>query len=349
MKDAQGNYIGLGLGDVDPEVFKFQQWVARAYAKTAGALIATGTYDERTAQIVTTLQQNLIASGKYKGTANGILNYATKLALGYIKAPAPDVSRVPLGVSVEGHTADMFFGPVAETMKILEKEGRVRWQPIGYNNGALPFDNQSGVNALYEIFSREVLPDGRPFPRGTKSVLADYSQGGIVVYDFTTQYLMPGQELDWRTPDILGRLSYGNPTRTTGSIAPWSVAQAGDRSTSGLDPLRRFGLPNNPDRAPYVHMDVWRRGDIFTDNEPGRSGQVKAAVYEAVARSDFFGNQFSILSAIADLFKVPLEQVIAIFQAIIGGITFLATGDANPHYSPFNIDGGLNWLRGILP
>jgi peptidoglycan hydrolase-like protein with peptidoglycan-binding domain len=345
MKDASGKWVGLGLGDVDPAVAKFQSWVARAYAKTAGGLVATGTFDEATAGVVKQLQENLIASGKYSGTANGILNYATQVALGYVKA-APKVK--PVFVTVEGHMSDMWSGPVADTAHALSNEGRVYWQPIGYNSNALPFDNRSGVEELARIFRSTTLDDGTPFPAGTKSIIGGFSQGGIVVYDFVTSYLLPGQELAWRTPDVLGQLAYGNPNRQTGSIAPWSVAQAGDRSTGGLDPKRRYGLPGNPDAPPFPLMDVWRRGDIFTDNETGRSGQVKAAVYEAVARSDFFGNEFSILAAIADLFKVPLEQVVAIFQAIISGIKFLASGDAKPHYSPFDISGGLNWARSLL-
>jgi hypothetical protein len=80
-----------------------------------------------------------------------------------------------------------------------------------------------------------------------------------------------------------------------------------------------------------------------------RQGDVKSAVYQAVARGDIFSNPTSIVATIANLFTVPLEEVWAIFQAIISGLGFLVKQGDNPHYSPFNIDGGLNWLRGILP
>lgn len=343
MKDATGKWVGWGLGDQDPKVADIQKFLARKYASYAGKLIATGTYDEATADAVAEAQRRLNLQ------PTGIFNYATQLATGYVKVAAPDTSGKPLLVAVEGHMSDMWHGPVADTMTILEAEGRGRFQPIGYENGSIPFNNQSGVQALYDVYSRETLLDGRPFRRGTKSVLSDFSQGGIVVYDFTTQYLMPGQELDWRTPDILGRLSYGNPTRTTGSAAPWSVGQGGPFTNSGLDPLRRFGLPGNPDKAPYVQMDVFRKGDIFSDNEPTTAGKIKAAVYEVVARGDFWSSSASALAQIADAFKVPLDYVMGAFQAIISGLGFLVKQGDNPHYSPFNIDGGLNWLRGILP
>jgi hypothetical protein len=160
---------------------------------------------------------------------------------------------------------------------------------------------------------------------------------------------MPGQELAWRTPDILGRLAYGNPTRQTGSVAPWSIAQGGPITNSGLDPLRRFGLPGNPWASPFIVMDVFRKGDIFADNEPTLEGKVKAAIYQLVARGDFFSNPASIVAQVANAFVVPLDFVWAAFEAIISGLGFLVRQGDNPHYSPFNIDGGLNWLRGILP
>jgi hypothetical protein len=96
-------------------------------------------------------------------------------------------------------------------------------------------------------------------------------------------------------------------------------------------------------------MDVYRKGDIFSDNEPTKEGQVKAAIYQAVARFDLFSNPTSLVAQIASAFVVPLDFVWAAFLAIVSGIGFLADQGNNPHYSPFNIDGGLNWLRGILP
>ena len=340
MKSPSGAWVGWGLGDVDPKVADIQAFLARKFRATAGSLVATGTYDQATADVVAKLQRNLGTL-----TPTGIFNYATQLALGYIKATP---TNSPLFFTVEGHMSDMRAGPVADTADELEKEGKVRWQPTGYDSNALPFDNKSGVDQLVQFYSYDRLPDGRPFPRGTKSIIGGFSQGMIVVYDFVSNYLMPGQSLDWRTPDILGVLAYGNPCRQTGSIAPWSVAQAGDRSSGGLDPKRRFGLPNNPDAPPVPWQDVWRHGDIFTDNSPDKTGQMKAAVYEAVARSDFFGSQFSLAAEIANLFKAPVADVLAIFKAIISGIGFAANQANNPHYSPFDISGGLNWTRSLL-
>jgi hypothetical protein len=177
--------------------------------------------------------------------------------------------------------------------------------------------------------------------------LEGFSQGAIVVTDFITKFLQPGQIHAPRAQDCLGVLMYGNPCRSAGSVAPWSVAQAGPAANSGLDPLIR--LDKLGIKLPYPLMDVYRKGDIFSDNEPTKEGDVKSAVYQGVARGDLFSNPYSLCAQIADLFTfTTFDEVWAIFEAIISGIGFLATGNNNPHYSPFDISGGLNWCRNLL-
>lgn len=294
----------------------------------------------------------------------------------------------PVMFTVEGHMSNMFAGPVADTATALENEGRLHHQPIGYNNGAIPFDNASGVNELARLVGATALDNGTPFPAGTPWVLGGYSQGGIVITDFYLNHLLPGCDLAWRLPDLRGVLAYGNPCRETGSVAPWSRAQAGPAANGGIDPLVRFGRPGIPEK-PANWMDVYRKGDIFADNEPntgvltaptsplagalgglgglgslfglpatatsqlsgllsgGGEGDVKSAVYQAVARADLFSNPFSLVTQISNLFSKPFDEVLAIFEAIISGIGFLAKQD-NPHYAPFDISGGINWVRGLL-
>lgn len=92
-------------------------------------------------------------------------------------------------------------------------------------------------------------------------------------------------------------------------------------------------------------MDVWRKGDIFAQNGDDESSAMKAAVYQAVARGDFFSNPWSLAAKIGDLFEKPASSVISIVMAIISGVGFLGTGGNNPHYSPFDIEGGVQWAR----
>ena len=361
MKDANGKWQGWGLGDVDPKVAQIQQFLAHKFASYAGDLVATGTYDQATADVVSEMQR------RYGLPVTGIFNYASQVKSGFVK-PTPK-PRVPF-FTVEGHMSDMFHGPVADTATELENEGLVAHYPTGYDNGAIPFDNISGENELQNRVNQFAPP-------GTKFVVGGYSQGMIVVSDWVLDHIAGTP----REKDLLGVLAYGNPCRQKSSVAPWSIGQAGPSQNSGLDPLRRFDLVGYT--PPFPVMDVYRKGDIFADNEPlqgapttqktiaiqipgvdlswlnvlsqgasalgsgSRMGDVKASVYQAVARGDIFSNPFSLCAQIADLFTVPVGEVVAIFQAIISGVGFLANQN-NPHYAPFDISGGINWVRGLV-
>ncbi|MGV7669163.1 peptidoglycan-binding domain-containing protein [Mycobacterium kansasii] len=273
---------------------------------------------------------------------DGVLDYSTQDSLGMI----PRGQRVkPIMFTVEGHLSDMFAGPVADTAKQLEAEGKCRHQPIGYNSAALPFDNDSGVKELARLVGSTVMDNGVPFPAGTPWALGGFSQGGIVVSYFYFDYLAPGKRLNWRLKDLRGVLAYGNPCRQTDSIAPWAVSWISKTSTHGLDPYRRFGLPNYPAK-PNNWMDVYREGDIFAENSSDKAGAIKAAVYQAVM-GDFFSDPFSIAVQLAGVFKEPVAEIIGIITAIISGVTFLAD-NPSPHYSPYDISGGIDWLRGQL-
>lgn len=365
-----GKWVGWGLGDVDPKVAQIQEFLARKFRSYAGGLIATGTYDQATADVVAESQRRLNMN------PSGVFNYETQVRTGFIKlAPKP---RVPF-FTVEGHMSDMWRGPVADTATILEREEKVTHLPTGYNNGALPFDNQSGVDEL--DFRVNTFA-----PPGTKFVVGGFSQGMIVVSDWLIDRVIGTP----RENDLLGVLAYGNPCRAKGSVAPWSRGQAGPAENTGLDPLKRIDLRGLTPKFPI--MDVYRKGDIFADNEPltasvkaalaqqantgllggltsllggnaqpgallqgfsavtgtSRQGDIKASIYQAVARSDFFSNQYSILADISNLFLVPFEEVWGIFQAIISGIGFLVKQGDNPHYSPYDISGGIDWVRSLV-
>lgn len=275
---------------------------------------------------------------------DGRIDWGTQVQLGLIDWSPPRPER-PLFFTVEGHLSDMWRGPVADTATALEAEGRCWHQPIGYNNGPIPFDNDSGVRELARLLGATTLDNGRAFPEGTPWMLGGFSQGGIVVFDFYTRYLLPGQPLHWRAKDLRGVLAYGNPCRQAGSVAPWAMPWVKNPNTHGLDPYRRFGLPGLPDAPSHPWADVWRSGDIFTDNGDDRASAIKASVYQAVARGDLFSDPYSLAAQIADVFEVGFDQVLGIVFAIVSGVGFLATGDNNPHYSPFDIEGGKQWAR----
>jgi hypothetical protein len=355
VNDANGNWIGLGVGDVDdPDTARnAPNWHAITlltgklhdkyqWARDLG-VVAQPNYDQRVARAIEQFCQRTGLPIIRDPSGFAVANLAVRQRLGSYPPPAP---ILPIMFTVEGHTSNMFFGPVADTATQLESEGHCHHQPIGYNNGAIPFDNSSGENQLARLVGATVMDNGVPFPAGTKWVLGIFSQGAIVGFDFWVNHLAPGKPLEWREADLLGVLAYGNPCRQTDSIAPWAAGQVSKTGTHGLDPLKRFGLPGFPVK-PDNWMDDYREGDIFAENSDDTASKVKAAVYQAVARGDFFSDPFSLAVQIAKVFGTPATQVLGIIEAIISGVVFLGD-NPNPHYSPYDISGGVNWVRSLL-
>lgn len=355
VNNAAGTWIGYGVGDTDPPnavstdpnyqavtLLTTKLHDKYAWARSRGVVVSS-TYD---VAVAGTIEEFCTRTGLpvvRDPDGYAVATLAVRKRLGSYPPPAP---ILPLFFTVEGHMSDMWRGPVADTASLLEKEGRCHHMPTGYNNGALPFDNASGVSELARRVGQTVQDNGVAFPAGTKWVLGQFSQGDIVGFDFYVSYLLPGQTLAWRTPDLLGVLAYGPPTRPTGSVAPWAAGWGVNPGTHGLDPTRRWGINGFPAKPANV-MHVVRGGDIFGENDDSMAGQVAQAVYLAVARGDFTGDPHAVVPLIAKELSAPLDLVLGIFLEIVNGIKFLAT-DPNPHYSPYDIDGGVDWCRGLL-
>lgn len=336
------SWVGWQVGMSGPTVKTAKEILRRKYRSYAGGL-DDGEYFGADLKAVLAEYQRRRNSERWTPPlrTDGILDYNTQDSLGMI-AHAP---VKPIMFTVEGHMSNMFAGPVADTAAALEREGLCRHQPIGYNCTALPFDNESGVKELARLVGSTVMDNGVPFLPGTPWALGGFSQGGIVISYFYFDYLAPGKPLNWRLADLRGVLAYGNPCRQTGHVAPWARSWVTKTGTHGLDPYRRFGVPGYP-TTPANWMEVYRGGDIFAENGSDKASAVKAAVYQAVM-ADFFSNPFSLAAQIADLFATPIPEIMAIIMAIISGVTFLAD-NPSPHYSPYNISGGIDWMRGQL-
>jgi hypothetical protein len=353
--DSSGNWIGYGVGDSDDPTLArtAPNWHAvtlindalaakYSWARALG-VVESPHYTTVTAAAISEFCSRTGLPVVLDANGSAVANLAIRKRLGSYPAPTP---ILPLFFTVEGHSSDMFSGPVADTASQLESEGLCHHMPTGYDNGAIPFDNNSGVSELARRLSQTVQDNGVLFPAGTPWMLGTFSQGGIVGYDFYAAYLAPGTPLEFREEDRLGTLAYGDPCRATGSIAPWAVGQISNTGTHGLDPYKRYGAPGCPALPPNF-MDDYREGDIFAENDGSLEGQMKAAVYQAVARGNVFGGTTSLATEIANTFKQPLQSVVAIFEAIISGIVFLGD-NPSPHYSPYDISGGVNWARSLL-
>lgn len=357
MHDSTGAWVGWGLGDNSTTVAGLKAFMKRKFSY-ASVLDGSTVFDATMQAVVAEMQT------KYGIPSTGIVDYNTQVTMGYIKPAPPKPVVKPVIFTVEGHTSPWNVGPVASTGQAVEAAGLARWQPVNYNNNPIPFDNASGTAELARLLGLGVLDDGVPFPLGTPWVLCGFSQGAIVTTDFMVNFLQPGQVHNPRLKDLKGVLQYGDPCRSKGSVAPWSVAQAGPATNEGMDPFVRLDALGI--KMPCPIMDVYRKGDLFADCEDTTTaeGQIKSAAYQLVARSDFMGSSDDVISQISSLFQLNLfgggsghlidipeqtftTEVMGAVQALISAFSFLA-GNPNPHYSPFDTSGGIAWVKSIL-
>lgn len=307
-----GLWVGLGLGDVSDEIRAIKAFMRRKYSYAAG-LADNGLYDEQMVRTVADMQNRYKAAGRIGPYTPGVINAETKYAMGFLPRP---VKPKPVMFTVEGHMSSMWVGPCAEVARFLEGEGVVRWQPVGYNTVALPFDNASGVTEL-----RRLLSDTTLLPPGTPWGMAIFSQGGIVGSSlWLSDIAPPDGRLHWRLKDWRGTLAFGNPYRQQGRVAEW-IIDPPRAATMGISNVRMTDTPQE-------WKEVARRGDLYTENEPGDSGEMKTAIYMAV-QNQWTGDPDSLLNQLLELYQRPVPEFLAMVKAITSGVMFL--GNMTPH------------------
>lgn len=181
-RNAQGDWIGYGLGDAGEQVTKIQHRLIYAFPKNSQAVSLgvekTGYYDSQTEQAVRNVQPFLKddITGQFL-PATGIANYATQLALGVVtRAPAPK-RFYQQGI---GYPAMGFLQPDPNTSYV---ESRT-----------------AGTKELLKW----MLPDTR------KKVILGYSQGDDVVARALAQW--PAN----RRHEIETVVGFGSPSRPQG-------------------------------------------------------------------------------------------------------------------------------------
>jgi len=179
-RDANGHWVGYGVGDSGPQVAKIQHRLLFAYPRNSHAVehgvTESGTFDLATKAALIDLTTFLDAQGK-KLRVDGIADYAVQVAIGaYI--PPPQGRRYPI-------------------------------QGVGYNTNAFlqPDPMHSYVQCVNEGTAeglRLALPDTRP------KIGIGYSQGGDVVNNWIRQW--PAD----RQGEIKMIVTFGSPARRPG-------------------------------------------------------------------------------------------------------------------------------------
>lgn len=238
----------------------------------------------------------------------GELSWATKKNLGILpeqQQAKPD--HRPVIFTINGHLGGLFDGPAYLTARVLEEQGRVRVQPVGYDNVRKPFNNASGFTEIGNLIN--ALPASTPW------AILSHSQGSVIECDFYEQVIAPNRNR-WPYSHYRGGVRFGNPRRPMNTVAPW-IADPPPRGSEGLDPH----CLTEP--TPGV-AEASRDGDLYANKTPGDAADWKEAVYMAVCRGKFFGaNTLSAeLGQLAMRFGNPAE-ILALFQAIVSGVVGL--------------------------
>lgn len=237
---------------------------------------------------------------------SGVLDWATKKNLNILPAPKP----LPVAFTINGHMGGLFDGPAYFTARVLEEQGKVRVQPVGYDNVKIPFNNTSGFREIERLVN-----DPSILPPGTLWVLLSHSQGSVVECDFYEKRIQPNRD-QWPYSHYRGGVRYGNPRRPMNVVAPW-IADPPPEGSEGLD-------PNCLDVATPNVAECSRDGDLYANKTPGLAADYKEAVYMAVCRGKLMGSDSLAkeLMELATRFGNPVE-IFALFKAIVSGVSGL--------------------------
>ncbi len=337
MKIA-GQWVGWGLGDRDEEIRTLKAFMRRKFSY-AKALADTPDYDEPMVVAVAEMQARYnsgfgkLPTGKY---IPGVLNFQTKIAMGYVPWPArPDLR--PVLFTVCGTGVPWWVGPDADTARAVED--KYRWQPIGYPARPVPMGPSisAGRDELYVQFTThraQIVSQG--------AALAGYSQGAIVVAETWEADIKPESgRLHWAKPHIRKAVTWGNPMRERGRVWPDAGGPPSPKTHGGVTADLMVDTP-----------DWWReyahKGDLYTDVPPDESGENRTAIWQLIRSGDLRQGPDSLLRQVLELTGVvtdgtQLAEVTGMFKAMLDALIFFGKR-TGPHLN-YSVAEAIAYLR----
>jgi hypothetical protein len=315
-----GAYVGLGLGDSSEEIQKLKAHLRTKFSYAKG-LPDTPDYNEGLFNVVYRMQSAYHAQGKLH-PATGIVDWATKVACGFLKKPPPGDTR-PVLFTACGTGVPWWVGPDADTARGVED--KYKWQPIGYPAQPFPM-NPSVQSGRDELVNQFELHRDRVEKHG--AAMIGYSQGAIITGECWEFDVKPADgRLHWAKDFITKACTFGNPMREAGKV--WA--------DPGADPapMTSHGIA---DQLMVDTPDWWRnfahKSDLYTDVE-GQSGEDKTAIYKIVMGARVFEGPDNLLAQFLELAQNPIPEAIAMFKAVIDAGLFFIRG-TGPHinYDP---------------
>lgn len=283
-----------------------------------GKALDDSTFFDWTLEAVLKQYQAAKNAGGYQPQlrTDGILDYATQVALGTIDPPQPKLAGTLFTVHGTGMADPLGPGYPADVARgVLDVW---HWQPIGnYPAAAFPM----GSSVMQGIAELKLQIRNHP----GKFALAGYSQGAIVT-SMTAKHSIfdPRGELHDRKDDLIASVTWGNPCRELG------VAN-GNRASGIPIPLGRGisddRLVNTPDWwFDYAHGANSGFGrDIYTDTPDDDTGEHMTAIYKVVQNISGFIGPNSLLEQFSEMATSPAIELPAVFRAVYYGGQFVTT------------------------
>lgn len=319
-----GAWVGWGIGDSDPEVQRIKAHMRKKFSY-AKALADTPAYDQAMAAAVTEMQKRYnaagqLATGKY---VPGIVNFETKIVMGYIPRP-PKVDQRTMLFSVCGTGVPWWVGPDADTARAVESQ--YRWQPVGYSARAVPMAG-SITEGRAELVNQFNIHRDQVIRRG--AALAGYSQGAIIVGETWEEDIKPPTGvLHWAYPHVKKAVCWGNPMREKGKVWPDAGGAPSPKNHMGVTGKLMVDTP-----------DWWRNyahaGDLYSDCPDDESTEDRTAIWQIIRNGDFMSGPDSLLNQVMELFGVrqdahQISEATGMFKAMMDALVFFGK-QTGPH------------------
>lgn len=315
-------YVGLGEGDVSPEIRKIKAFMRAKFRSYAGHLADTELFDLQMVDAVKEMQH------RYQIPVTGWIAYGDKVRMGYLNA-APVVPPY-VGYAVPGTWGQWNIGP--HCMAVNRFPERVQVQGVGYNTSAFinPDPRHSYVEAVQEGTAellRLSLPESR------KKIISGYSMGAEVVARFLAQW--PEDRRD----EIVGVITFGSPCRPPGAtkLGP----NPGGAGISGF---------YTPEWARNREWSYTIDGDMYSEANSPLMNALYAILTRMEASMDFMLYLFQVLtSSLGPALLGLAGAFIPGFGVLKGLLGLITPGDVDETDGPPNLFAMMTNLAIIIP
>lgn len=329
-----GAYVGLGEGDRSPEIVKVKALLKKKFTPARNTLDDGDLFTPALTTEVRRVQGIYTTEGKPGAPKYilGVVNLEFKYDVGLLTRPA---KLKPIVITVEGHMSDMWVGPCAFIGAQLEQEGLCHHQPISYDRTALPFNNKSGVDEVLRFLNADHLDTGTPFPDDLPWFFLGFSQGSIITNQVWMRHLKNAASgrLAARRDNLKRAIAFGDPWREKNADAGW-WPDPPKPNTQGISDERMVDTPS-------FWKSANRTGDLYTENPDNEAGLNRTAIYKIAAENSWSGGPAGLLQRMMD-FLTPADDILPLFDAIIGGVLFL--GNMGPH-GGYQLDAPTDYIR----